>query len=86
MGSLIWAFYTLATPLMLTVQKTPQQGAWTPVHIAVAPELATKNITGKYFMHCEDIPATGLANDEDLARELWEFSAKAVGLSAKKQS
>jgi hypothetical protein len=51
----------------------------------VAPEIVEQKITGKYFMHCEDIPAKGLANDEDIARELWEFSAKAVGLNTKNQ-
>ena len=60
---------------------TPEEGAQTSLRCATAPELATE--TGRYYDKDgrERRPAR-LANDEQLAKELWSKSAEWTGLPA----
>jgi hypothetical protein len=38
-------------------------------------------VTGRYFVACKEAKTDPLAQDEALARELWDRSAALVGLS-----
>jgi len=74
---------TWAKPLILLFGRrsmlTPAQGAETIVHLAATPEL--EGVTGKYF--AEGVPAAPapLAQDEALARRLWQVSEEMTGLA-----
>lgn len=59
--------------------KTPEQGAQTSIHVAVAEEL--NGVTGKYFMDCKEHTLSAAASDMDKAKKLWEESAKIVKLT-----
>lgn len=52
------------------------EGAQTPVFLATSP--AVKGITGKYFDHCTAIRPSSLAEDEQLARQLWDWTERAL--------
>ena len=55
-------------------------GAETPVHLALAPEVA--EITGRYFVNRRPAPASTMVDDQRLAEELWRVSAELTGLAA----
>ena len=57
---------------------TAEKGARTSVYLACSPEVA--GVTGRYFVSCKEAKTDPLAQDEALARELWNDSAKLVGL------
>ncbi|KAI7996891.1 hypothetical protein LOK49_LG10G01915 [Camellia lanceoleosa] len=52
------------------------QGAATTCYVALHPKL--KGVTGKYFLDCNEWPASKFATDEALAKKLWDFSNKLV--------
>lgn len=61
--------------------QTPEQAAKVPVHLASAPQL--EGVTGKYFTHKLQIADPGKkAQDSEVARKLWDASAKLAGLPA----
>lgn len=51
-------------------------GARTSVYLAASPEI--KGISGKYFYNCTAVRPATSAEDRQLARQLWEWSASAV--------
>ncbi|HET7600763.1 MAG TPA: SDR family NAD(P)-dependent oxidoreductase [Gemmatimonadales bacterium] len=53
-----------------------EQGAKTQLYCATAPELAT--VTGRYYDKCREARPNPLAEDESLARELWERTEAAI--------
>jgi NAD(P)-dependent dehydrogenase (short-subunit alcohol dehydrogenase family) len=53
------------------------EGAATSVHLALDPSVA--KVTGKYFDDCKIARASAAAGDAELARELYELSAKLTG-------
>ncbi len=55
-------------------------GAETPVHLALAPEVA--EVTGRYFVNRRPAPASTVVDDQRLAAELWRISAELTGLAA----
>ena len=57
-----------------------ESGAETPVHLALAPEVA--EVTGRYFVNRRQAPASASADDQSLAAELWRVSAELTGLAA----
>jgi retinol dehydrogenase 12 len=57
---------------------TPEQGAATTLHCATAK--ADEIPHGAYFAKCQVTETSKLAQDADLARELWDRSAAWVGL------
>jgi retinol dehydrogenase-12 len=60
---------------------TPEQGAQTTLRCATAPELATE--TGRYYdKDGREKRPSRLADDVELARELWSKSAEWTGLPA----
>jgi NAD(P)-dependent dehydrogenase (short-subunit alcohol dehydrogenase family) len=52
------------------------EGARTSVYLAASPQV--KGVTGKYFDHCTPVSPSPLALDHELARKLWEWSARTV--------
>ena len=63
------AFIRWAVLLLL---KTPEQGARTSIACATAPELASQD--GRYYSNEREARTSRLADDPDLARELWARS------------
>ena len=59
---------------------SPAEGGRTIVQLAASPEL--EGVTGKYFEKGAAVPPAPLAQDEALARRLWDVSAAMVGLAA----
>jgi len=60
---------------------TPEEGAQTSIRCATAPELASE--TGLYYdRDGKERKPNKLANDEDLAKQLWTKSAEWTGLPA----
>jgi len=51
-------------------------GARTSVYLATSPDV--KGISGKYFDHCAAVRPAPLAEDQQLAQQLWEWSENAV--------
>lgn len=56
------------------LQASPDKGAATPAYLALSPEVA--EVTGKYFAKCRATEPSALTQDRDLARRLWDLSAK----------
>ena len=54
-------------------------GARTPVHLALAPELA--EVTGAYFVNQRQTRASSATGDRRLAAKLWDVSAQLTGLA-----
>ncbi|MFZ1396294.1 MAG: SDR family NAD(P)-dependent oxidoreductase [Candidatus Promineifilaceae bacterium] len=59
---------------------TPEQGAIAPVWLATAPELVDTN--GRYFNEKEAIPLADVAQNAELAQQLWQFSLERAHLAA----
>lgn len=57
---------------------TPEQGAQTPIHLAISPEV--EGVTGQYYVKQQSTVAAKAAYDEEIARRLWEVSLQATGL------
>lgn len=68
--------WRLAHPLMLS----PERGAETLVHLALAPELEA--LSGGYFVRRRERTPARLARDSVLAEQLWRESARLTGLPA----
>lgn len=62
----------LAAPIMMTLQKTPVQGAWCTVHVATSAETST--MTGQYFFHNTVQKVNPCVNDEAELMKLWKIS------------
>jgi len=67
--SWIW---NLGKPLMLS----PEKGAETTIYLASTPHLEPLN--GGYFAKSQPAPASPWAEDNELARRLWEVTEKLV--------
>jgi NAD(P)-dependent dehydrogenase (short-subunit alcohol dehydrogenase family) len=64
----------IAKPFFISTEK----GARTSVYLASAPEVATT--TGEYFAKCKPKETTRQAQNMDLARRLWDASAKLAAI------
>uniref|UniRef100_UPI00398E9DCB retinol dehydrogenase 11-like n=1 Tax=Pristiophorus japonicus TaxID=55135 RepID=UPI00398E9DCB len=58
--------------------KTAKQGAQTSVYCAVNPEL--ENVTGQYFSDCTVLDVAYYAQDDCMAKSLWDLSFEMVHL------
>lgn len=67
----------IATPIMMTLQKTPPQGAFCTLHVATAPELEGRG--GKYFANCLETRASPGGTSEPDAAQLWQLSDSITG-------
>jgi NAD(P)-dependent dehydrogenase (short-subunit alcohol dehydrogenase family) len=56
----------------------PAWGARTLVHLATAPEVA--GVTGGYFARCRLARPSRTAEDDEIARRLWDESARIAGI------
>lgn len=56
-----------------------ETGAQTQIYLATSPEVA--GVTGKYFEDSKMVRSSDVSYDEEVARRLWEVSAKMVGLN-----
>jgi retinol dehydrogenase-14 len=68
---------TLLTKLLKPFFRTPEQGAATSIHVASSP--AVEGVSGRYFRNCREARSSGSSYDRDLARRLWEASARMTG-------
>jgi len=59
--------------------RTPEEGARTMVYLACSPEV--EGITGKFFFDDAEVPPNVLANDSEIARRLWDESARMTGIA-----
>jgi len=59
----------LAWRLMAPWSRSEQEGADTPLHVALAPELA--DVTGKYFKDCKIVEPNRLVRNAALVRRVW---------------
>ena len=62
----------LATPIMLTLQKTPPQGAYCTIHLAISPLLEGRG--GAYFVNSEEAQPSAAALSDVDAERLWTLS------------
>jgi NAD(P)-dependent dehydrogenase (short-subunit alcohol dehydrogenase family) len=49
-----------------------EEGAQTSIYLASSPEV--EGVTGKYFYKCKEAPTNPIAQDPDVAQELWQVS------------
>ncbi|KAI3443016.1 uncharacterized protein J3R85_000367, partial [Psidium guajava] len=56
--------------------KNVPQGAATTCYVALHPSL--RGVTGKYFLDCNEMEPSALAQDDRLAKKLWDFSNRLV--------
>lgn len=77
-GAPTWVkpFIAILRPTFLTAA----QGAENVVQLAASPDL--EGVTGQYFEKGVPVAPAALAQDEALARKLWEVSAEMVGLKS----
>jgi hypothetical protein len=61
------------------VGASPEKGARTSVYLASSPDV--EGVTGEYFVSCKPAKADPLAQDPALAKQLWDESARLVGLA-----
>jgi NAD(P)-dependent dehydrogenase (short-subunit alcohol dehydrogenase family) len=63
---------------MRFLSKTPEQGAQTTIHLAVSKEV--KDVSGLYFSDCALKEPSKYAQDDGVAKKLWEVSSNLVVL------
>lgn len=61
---------------------SPERGAETSVYLASSPDVET--VTGKYFDNKQEKYPSRLAQDDELARQLWQVSEEMTGLQTQK--
>ena len=69
------AFSRLFTKIFF---KSPKKGAETPIYLASSPEV--EGISGKFFMNKKEAEFTEASGNEEIARKLWDISAKLTNL------
>ncbi len=70
-------FLMMAGKLFL---KTPEQGAQTTIYLASSPEV--DGVSGKYYANSREKTSNRESLDPNIARQLWEVSAKMTGIAA----
>jgi NAD(P)-dependent dehydrogenase (short-subunit alcohol dehydrogenase family) len=63
---------------MYFLSKSMEQGAQTSIHLAVSKDV--KGVSGLYFSDCKVKEPSKEAQDDGVAKKLWEVSADLVGL------
>jgi NAD(P)-dependent dehydrogenase (short-subunit alcohol dehydrogenase family) len=69
---------TALTKLLRPFFRTPEQGAATSLHVATSPAL--EGVSGRYFVNCREARSSRTSCDPELARRLWDESARLTGL------
>jgi NAD(P)-dependent dehydrogenase (short-subunit alcohol dehydrogenase family) len=75
-GAIVGTAWKLAGAFM----KSPDQGARTQVYLASSPEV--EGVTGKYFIDAKEAASSAESHNLEVARRLWEVSAKMTSLPA----
>ncbi|GAB2211832.1 hypothetical protein Drorol1_Dr00025169 [Drosera rotundifolia] len=65
-------FYNLVKFTMSYMLKNVQQGAATTCYVALHPQL--EGVSGEYFMDNNKAKRTAQAEDQEMAKKLWDFS------------
>ena len=68
----------LAFPLLWIIVKRPHEGAQSAIHCATDPDVA--GVSGKYFRDCVQYELPLNAQDDGVAKKLWELSEQLTGL------
>ena len=71
----------LAMTILGPVSRSPQKGADTLVWLATSPDVA--NMSGAYFFDRQQRPPSSEAQDMEIARRLWEISARQCAVSGR---
>ncbi|XP_070591643.1 dehydrogenase/reductase SDR family member 13-like [Erythrolamprus reginae] len=72
-----WMFWTLFYVRLF--MRTSEAGAQTSIFCAT--EEGIEGLSGRYFVDCQTKVPSLLAHDDQLAKKLWEFSERLVGLT-----
>jgi len=59
--------------------RTAEQGAATAIYLASSP--AVEGVSGKYFVDCREARSSRATYDAELARRLWDASARLTGVA-----
>lgn len=57
---------------------SPEEGAKSSIYLATSPEL--EGVTGRYFLHCEEVPSSAASHDRATADRLWRISEELTGV------
>ncbi len=68
----------LINPIIQRIGQTPLQGAQTSIYLATSPEV--EGITGLYYANKQPVRTSPASYNVESAQQLWEVSAKLVGL------
>jgi NAD(P)-dependent dehydrogenase (short-subunit alcohol dehydrogenase family) len=71
--------FRLGIKLIAPFIKNPAEGAATSIYLASAPEV--EGVTGKYFKDKKPVSSRKVTYNKDVARELWNISAKLTGIA-----
>jgi hypothetical protein len=70
----------IVSPLFSFIQKSPAQGAFGVVQVAIEPSLTDNQYNGKYFFHGYVAPLPEVAKDKEVGDKLWAVSEKLTGV------
>ena len=70
---------TVYSILAIPFAKTAKQGAQTTIYLAVSEDV--EGVSGSYFIDCAITEPSEAAQDENIARKLWDISQTLVGLN-----
>ena len=70
---------TVFSILLTPIVKTAKQGAQTTIYLAVSEDV--EGVSGLYFQDCAITEPSEPAQDENMARKLWDVSQTLVGLN-----
>lgn len=76
-----WVLRTVKRFLGWLVFKSPEEGAWTLVYAAAAPEL--EGVGGRYLRDEAEAEPLGTARDQELQRRLWAEGLRLTGADRK---
>ncbi|XP_038059961.1 retinol dehydrogenase 12-like [Patiria miniata] len=82
--SRIWILtplYYILGPLMWLLLIDEEAGTQTTLHCAL--DESVSHLSGRYFTNCEVSEPSAMAQDEELAKRLWEVSCLATGIKEK---
>jgi hypothetical protein len=67
--------YLLVKPFFIS----PEKGAETSIYLAASPDV--DSVSGKYFIKKTQVTSSPESYDHEVARRLWDVSAKLTGLA-----
>jgi retinol dehydrogenase 14 len=70
----------IMVPLVRPFMKPPERGAATPIYLASSPDI--EGVTGRYFVGSRPRRSAPRSYDEQVARRLWDVSARLTGIAS----